>query len=77
MDADGTKDGYDIEMIEAVREHVTVPVIACGGAGRLADFAAGRRGGRRRGPGRVRLPLRGSCDWPVKDALRAAGHPVR
>lgn len=38
MDADGTKDGYDIEMIEAVRGHVTVPLIASGGAGRLADF---------------------------------------
>ena len=38
MDADGTKDGYDLEMIAAVREHVTVPVIASGGAGRLADF---------------------------------------
>lgn len=33
MDADGTKDGYDTEMITAVREHVTVPVIASGGAG--------------------------------------------
>lgn len=30
MDADGTKDGYDIEMIEAVRKHVTVPLIASG-----------------------------------------------
>ncbi|MFD4832417.1 imidazole glycerol phosphate synthase subunit HisF [Streptomyces sp. SID4919] len=38
MDADGTKDGYDLEMITAVREHVTVPVIASGGAGRLTDF---------------------------------------
>lgn len=31
MDADGTKDGYDTEMIAAVRKHVTVPVIASGG----------------------------------------------
>ncbi len=38
MDADGTKDGYDLEMIAAVRKHVTVPVIASGGAGKLADF---------------------------------------
>ncbi|MFD5494149.1 imidazole glycerol phosphate synthase subunit HisF, partial [Streptomyces sp. NPDC127091] len=30
MDADGTKDGYDLEMIAAVRKHVTVPVIASG-----------------------------------------------
>lgn len=39
MDADGTKDGYDVEMIEAVRKHVTVPVIASGGAGKLDDFS--------------------------------------
>jgi cyclase len=38
MDADGTKEGYDLEMIEAVRAHVTVPVIASGGAGRVTDF---------------------------------------
>ena len=39
MDADGTRDGYDLEMIEAIRAAVTVPVIASGGAGELADFA--------------------------------------
>ena len=39
MDADGTKDGYDLRLIAAVRELVSVPVIASGGAGRLADFA--------------------------------------
>ncbi|MEO3763609.1 imidazole glycerol phosphate synthase subunit HisF [Streptomyces sp. B8F3] len=38
MDADGTKDGYDTEMIAAVRKRVTVPVIASGGAGRLDHF---------------------------------------
>ena len=39
MDADGTKDGYDLPLIRAVRAVVGVPVIASGGAGRLADFA--------------------------------------
>jgi imidazole glycerol-phosphate synthase subunit HisF len=38
MDADGTKDGFDLRMIEAVRAAVTVPVIASGGAGKAADF---------------------------------------
>lgn len=33
MDADGTQDGYDIELTRAVSEAVTVPVIASGGAG--------------------------------------------
>jgi cyclase len=39
MDADGTEDGYDLELIRLVRAAVHVPVIASGGAGRLADFA--------------------------------------
>ena len=34
-DADGTKDGYDLEMTKAVAEAVTIPVIASGGAGKL------------------------------------------
>lgn len=34
-DADGTKDGYDLEMTEAVAEAVAIPVIASGGAGKL------------------------------------------
>ncbi len=40
MDADGTRAGYDIEAITAVREICAVPLIASGGAGALADFAA-------------------------------------
>ena len=39
MDADGTKDGYDLQLIALVRAAVTVPVIASGGAGKVADFA--------------------------------------
>lgn len=38
MDADGTKDGYDIKLTRAVSEAVDVPVIASGGAGTLAHF---------------------------------------
>ncbi|MBQ2113583.1 MAG: imidazole glycerol phosphate synthase subunit HisF, partial [Selenomonadales bacterium] len=38
MDADGTKDGYDIELTRAVSEAVSVPVIASGGAGKLEHF---------------------------------------
>ncbi len=39
MDADGTRDGYDLDLIRAVRTEVSVPVIASGGAGKLEDFA--------------------------------------
>lgn len=38
MDADGTKDGYDIPLTRAVSEAVEVPVIASGGAGELSHF---------------------------------------
>jgi imidazole glycerol-phosphate synthase subunit HisF len=39
IDADGTKAGYDLELIRAMREVSSVPVIASGGAGSLGDFA--------------------------------------
>lgn len=38
MDADGTKNGYDIALTKAVSSAVNVPVIASGGAGKLEDF---------------------------------------
>lgn len=39
MDADGTRDGYDVRMINDVRTICSVPLIASGGAGKLEDFA--------------------------------------
>ena len=39
MDRDGTKDGFDVELLAAVAEAAPVPVIASGGAGRLEHFA--------------------------------------
>jgi cyclase len=39
MDADGTKDGYDLELIRIVRAAVDLPVIASGGAGAVEHFA--------------------------------------
>ena len=38
MDADGTKNGYDIPLTKAISSVVNVPVIASGGAGKLEDF---------------------------------------
>ena len=40
MDADGTRDGYDLELTRAVADAVSVPVIASGGAGNAAHMAA-------------------------------------
>ena len=41
MDADGTKDGYDLELTRTVAEAVPVPVIASGGAGELEHLYEG------------------------------------
>lgn len=38
MDADGTKDGFDLELIRAVRAEVSIPIIASGGAGKPEHF---------------------------------------
>ena len=38
MDCDGTKAGYDLELTRAIAEHVSIPVIASGGAGTLEHF---------------------------------------
>lgn len=46
IDRDGTMDGYDVELIRMVANAVSIPVIACGGAGSVADFgAAVKQGG--------------------------------
>ena len=39
MDADGTKAGFDLELITKVRAQINLPIIASGGAGNVADFA--------------------------------------
>jgi cyclase len=38
MDADGTRDGFDLALTRAVADAVRIPVIASGGAGRLEHF---------------------------------------
>lgn len=45
IDADGTKDGFDLELISAIRKISSVPVIASGGAGSAADFPPAIRAG--------------------------------
>ncbi|MGV0837009.1 imidazole glycerol phosphate synthase subunit HisF [Mycolicibacterium thermoresistibile] len=45
MDRDGTKDGFDLPMLRAVRGAVSIPVIASGGAGKTEHFAPAVRAG--------------------------------
>ncbi|WP_330295938.1 MULTISPECIES: imidazole glycerol phosphate synthase subunit HisF [unclassified Streptomyces] len=77
MDADGTKDGYDTEMIAAVRKHVTVPVIASGGAGKLAHFPPAIAAGADAVLAASVFHFGDLRIGQVKDVLREAGHPVR
>jgi cyclase len=77
MDADGTRDGYDIELLTAVRRVVTVPVIASGGAGRLEDFAPAVQAGADAVLAASVFHFGALTVGQVKAALREAGHPVR
>jgi cyclase len=45
MDADGTTQGFDVEMIAMARSVCTVPIIASGGAGKVEDFSAALNAG--------------------------------
>jgi cyclase len=77
MDADGTQAGFDLPLIRAVREVVTVPVIASGGAGRLADFAPAIEAGADAVLAASLFHFGKLKIAEVKQALRAAGRPVR
>ncbi|HEV3067994.1 MAG TPA: imidazole glycerol phosphate synthase subunit HisF [Streptosporangiaceae bacterium] len=77
MDADGTKAGFDLELIRAVRAAVTVPVIASGGAGELAHFAPAVEAGADAVLAASVFHFGQLRIGDVKGALRAAGHCVR
>jgi cyclase len=77
MDADGTTAGFDLDMIRAVREVVTVPVIASGGAGTLAHFAPAVDAGADAVLAASVFHFGTLRIGQVKNALRGAGHPVR
>jgi cyclase len=77
MDADGTKDGYDLALIRAVRAVVSVPVIASGGAGRLDDFAPAVAAGADAVLAASVFHFGQLTIGQVKDALRVADCVVR
>jgi imidazole glycerol-phosphate synthase subunit HisF len=78
MDRDGTGAGYDLELLEAMREAVDVPIVASGGAGSPADLVAALQPGRADAVLAASIFHRGTHPLPaVKDALAAAGIPVR
>ncbi|WFP15254.1 imidazole glycerol phosphate synthase subunit HisF [Citricoccus muralis] len=78
IDADGTREGFDLEMIRAVRQVTTVPLIASGGAGEPHHFPPAIDAGADAVLAASMFHF-GPDDMiaQVKDAIRAAGHPVR
>ncbi|MEV5324076.1 imidazole glycerol phosphate synthase subunit HisF [Nonomuraea sp. N2-4H] len=77
MDGDGTLDGYDLEMLRAVRAAVRVPVIASGGAGRLEHFPPAVAAGADAVLAASVFHFGTLKISEVKETLRNSGHPVR
>ena len=75
MDADGTKDGYDLELIRLVRAEVSIPVIASGGAGKVEDFAPAVAAGADAVLAASVFHFGELSIGEVKDALRELGPP--
>ncbi len=77
MDADGTRAGFDLELISAVRRVAAIPVIASGGAGDLAHFAPAIAAGADAVLAASLFHFGELTIGQVKAALRDAGYPVR
>ena len=77
MDADGVTRGFDLEMLDAVRRAVSVPLIASGGAGRPEDFVSAADHGADALLAASVFHYGTMTVGRAKEALRTAGHPVR
>lgn len=77
IDADGTNEGFDLEMIAAVRTITSLPLIASGGAGRVEHFVDAARAGADAVLAASVFHFQTLAITEVKDALRAASFEVR
>ena len=77
IDADGTKDGFDLELVRLMRDVSSVPVIASGGAGAVSDFAPAIEAGADAVLAASVFHSGQLTVGDVKDALRAEGVVVR
>ena len=77
MDADGTRSGFDLELIRLVRAAVSIPVIASGGAGAASDFPPAVGAGADAVLAATVFHFGTVSIGEVKSALAEAGHPVR
>ncbi|MDO9710828.1 imidazole glycerol phosphate synthase subunit HisF [Paracraurococcus lichenis] len=77
MDRDGTKAGFDLDLLRAIRRRVTVPIIASGGVGTVGHFVEGALAG---ASGLLAASVFHYGEFRIADAkaaLAAAGLPVR
>ncbi len=77
MDADGTRDGYDLEMTSRVKAISSVPVIASGGAGKLEDFALALEAGADALLAASVFHFQTFTIAQVKEFLAERGYPIR
>ena len=77
MDADGTREGFDLDLIRLVRAEVSIPVIASGGAGAAEHFPPAVDAGADAVLAASVFHFGTVKIAEVKDALRGAGHAVR
>jgi len=77
MDADGTQNGFDVELIRLVRQAVSIPVIASGGAGKVEHFPPAVAAGADAVLAATVFHFGTLRVADVKSSLAAAGHPVR
>lgn len=77
MDADGTENGFDLELVRAVRREVTIPIIASGGAGAVEHFPPAVDAGADAVLAATVFHFGTLRIADVKKALADAGHPVR
>ena len=77
MDADGTQDGFDLDLIRLVRREVSIPVIASGGAGAVEHFAPAVDAGADAVLAATVFHFGTLRIGEVKRALAESGHPVR
>ncbi|RSZ62094.1 imidazole glycerol phosphate synthase subunit HisF [Corynebacterium hylobatis] len=77
MDGDGTRDGFDLELLRLVRAAVNVPIIASGGAGKAEHFPPAVDAGADAVLAATIFHFREVTIAEVKDAIAAAGHEVR
>ncbi|HET7470841.1 MAG TPA: imidazole glycerol phosphate synthase cyclase subunit, partial [Gemmatimonadales bacterium] len=77
MDRDGTGQGYDLPLLRAAAEAVSIPVIASGGAGRLEHLADALQAGAHGVLAATIFHFQGSSLPEARAYLRGRGYPVR